>query len=332
MKKQDVFKKLSNKKLTSMFESMIEIRTFEEKVQFLFLEGKMPGTIHQYIGMEACAVGVCSALREGDIIGSTHRPHGHAIARGIPVREIMAELYGKTTGCCKGKGGSMHIGDIKRGMLPAIAIVGGNIPVVVGMALAFKLKGEDRVAVSFFGDGASNEGAFHEALNMASIYEVPAVFVCENNLYGASTSIKKTLKIENISDRASSYGMKGVIADGMDVLDVYDKASKAIGDARTGKGPTLLELKTFRYCGHSRRDPSNYIPKEEKNYWKEKDPIVRFEDFLLNKKILEKKEVEELKDRIDKKIEEAIKFGQNSPEPKPEDTFKDFYVNMEVPK
>jgi len=311
---------------------MIEIRTFEEKVQFLFLEGKMPGTIHQYIGMEACAVGVCSALREGDIIGSTHRPHGHAIARGIPVREIMAELYGKTTGCCKGKGGSMHIGAIKKGMLPAIAIVGGNIPVVVGMALAFKLKGEYKVAVSFFGDGASNEGAFHEALNMASIYEVPAVFVCENNLYGASTSIKKTLKIENISDRASSYGMKGVIADGMDVLDVYDKASKAIGDARTGKGPTLLELKTFRYCGHSRRDPSNYIPKEEKNYWKEKDPIVKFEDFLLNKKILEKKEVGKLKDRIDKKIEEAIEFGQNSPEPKPEDTYKDFYVNMEVPK
>jgi len=311
---------------------MIEIRTFEEKVQFLFLEGKMPGTIHQYIGMEACAVGVCSALKEGDIIGSTHRPHGHAIARGIPVREIMAELYGKTTGCCKGKGGSMHIGDIKKGMLPAIAIVGGNIPVVVGMALAFKLKGEYKVAVSFFGDGASNEGAFHEALNMASIYEVPAVFVCENNLYGASTSIKKTLKIENISDRASSYGMKGVIADGMDVLDVYDKASKAIGDARTGKGPTLLELKTFRYCGHSRRDPSNYIPKEEKNYWKEKDPIVKFEDFLLNKKILEKKEVGKLKDRIDKKIEEAIEFGQNSPEPKPEDTYKDFYVNMEVPK
>lgn len=332
MKKQDVSKKLSNKKLTSMFESMIEIRTFEEKVQFLFLEGKMPGTIHQYIGMEACAVGVCSALKKGDIIGSTHRPHGHAIARGIPSREIMAELYGKTTGCCKGKGGSMHIGDIKKGMLPAIAIVGGNIPVVVGMALAFKLKGEDRVAVSFFGDGASNEGAFHEALNMASIYEVPAVFVCENNLYGASTSIKKTLKIENISDRASSYGMKGVIADGMDVLDVYDKANRAINDARTGKGPTLLELKTFRYCGHSRRDPSNYIPKEEKNYWKEKDPIVKFEDFLLNEKIIEKKEVEELKDKIDKKIEEAIEFGQNSPEPKPEDTYKDFYVNMEVPK
>ena len=192
MTRQDLLKKLGNKKLTDMFERMFEIRTFEEKIQFLFLEGKMPGTIHQYIGMEACAVGVCSALKEGDIIGSTHRPHGHAIARGIPSREIMAELYGKTTGCCKGKGGSMHIGDIKKGMLPAIAIVGGNIPIVMGMALAFKLKGEDRVAVSLFGDGASNEGAFHEALNMASVYNVPAVFVCENNLYGP---LKKFLKI-----------------------------------------------------------------------------------------------------------------------------------------
>ncbi|MBU4293087.1 MAG: thiamine pyrophosphate-dependent dehydrogenase E1 component subunit alpha [Actinobacteria bacterium] len=332
MTRQDLLKKLGNKKLTDMFERMFEIRTFEEKIQFLFLEGKMPGTIHQYIGMEACAVGVCSALKEGDIIGSTHRPHGHAIARGIPSREIMAELYGKTTGCCKGKGGSMHIGDIKKGMLPAIAIVGGNIPVVMGMALAFKLKGEDRVAVSFFGDGASNEGAFHEALNMASVYEVPAVFVCENNLYGASTSIKKVLKIENIADRASSYGMQGMIADGMDVLDVYDKASKVVGDARSGKGPTLLELKTFRYCGHSRRDPSNYIPKEEKQSWKKKDPILNFERVLLEEKIIDKSGIKELKDKIDKKIEEAIEFAQNGPEPKPEDTYSDFYVNMEVPR
>lgn len=332
MTMQDLLKKLGNKKLTDMFESMFEIRTFEEKVRFLFLEGKMPGTIHQYVGMEACAVGVCSALKEGDIIGSTHRPHGHAIARGIPSREIMAELYGKTTGCCRGKGGSMHIGDIKKGMLPAIAIVGGNIPIVMGMALAFKLKGQKRVAVSFFGDGASNEGAFHEALNMASVYEVPAVFVCENNLYGASTSIKKVLKIENISDRASSYGMKGIIADGMDVLDVYDKASRAISDARSGKGPTLLELKTFRYCGHSRRDPSNYIPKEEKWYWKKKDSILNFEKILLEEKIIDKKGIEELKYKIDKKIEEAIEFSQNSPEPKPENTYSDFYVNMEVPR
>ena len=332
MIRKDLLKKLGSKKLTNMFERMLEIRTFEEKVQFLFLEGKMPGTIHQYIGMEACAVGVCSALKEDDIIGSTHRPHGHAIARGIPSREIMAELYGKTTGCCKGKGGSMHIGDIKKGMLPAIAIVGGNIPIVVGMALAFKLKGEDRVAVSFFGDGASNEGAFHEALNMASVYNVPAVFVCENNLYGASTSIKKVQNIENISDRASSYGIKGVIADGMDVLDVYNKASKAINDARSGNGPTLLELKTFRYCGHSRRDPANYISKEEKQSWKKKDPILNFEKALIEEKIIDEKGIKKLREKIDEKIEEAIRFGQNSPEPKPEDTYSDFYVNMEVPR
>jgi len=332
MAKKDLLKKLGEEKLIKMFESMVEIRTFEEKVRFLFLEGKMPGTIHQYIGMEACAVGVCSALKEGDVIGSTHRPHGHAIARGISSKEIMAELYGKTTGCCKGKGGSMHIGDIKRGMLPAIAIVGGNIPIVMGMALAFKLKKQKRVAVSFFGDGASNEGAFHEALNMASIYDVPAVFICENNLYGASTSIKKTLKIENISERASSYGMRGMIADGMNVIDVYEKTSKAVGDARSGRGPTLLELKTFRFCGHSRRDPSKYIPKEEKELWKKKDPILNLEKILLEEKVINEKGIKELKDRIDKKIEEAIEFGQNSPEPRPEDTYNDLYVNMEVPR
>ena len=332
MAKKDLLKKLGEEKLTKMFESMVEIRTFEEKVQFLFLEGKMPGTIHQYIGMEACAVGVCFALKEGDVIGSTHRPHGHAIARGIPSKEIMAELYGKTTGCCKGKGGSMHIGDIKRGMLPAIAIVGGNIPIVMGMALAFKLKNQKRVAVSFFGDGASNEGAFHEALNMASIYDVPAVFICENNLYGASTSIKKTLKIENISERASSYGKRGMIADGMNVIDVYEKASKAVGDARSGRGPTLLELKTFRFCGHSRRDPSKYIPKEEKELWKKKDPILNLEKILLEEKVINEEGTKELKDRIDKKIEEAIEFGQNSPEPRPEDTYNDLYVSMEVPR
>ncbi len=329
---KNIIQKIGSKKAIGMYNKMLEIRQFEEKIRFLFLEGKMPGTIHQYIGMEACAVGVCSALEEDDVIASTHRPHGHAIAKGIPIKEIASELYGKVAGCCKGKGGSMHIGDIEKGMLPAIAIVGANIPITVGMALAFKLKREKRVAVSFFGEGASNEGAFHEGLNMAAVYNVPAIFVCENNLYGASTSIRKVTKIENIADRSSSYGMKGVVADGMDVLDVYDKASKAINDARSGKGPTLLELKTFRFCGHSRRDPSNYIPKEEKQHWKAKDSILNFEKILLQEKIIDKEVIEELKAGIDKKIEEAIKFGQNSPEPKPEDTYNDLYATMEVPK
>ncbi len=331
MNSKEIIKELGNKKILNIYQKMVEIRNFEERIRYLFLEGKMPGTVHQYIGMEACAVGVCTSLKKDDMIASSHRPHGHAIARGIPIREITAELYGKTTGCCKGKGGSMHLGDVEKGMLPAIAIVGGNIPITMGMALAFKMRNEKRVAVSFFGDGASNEGAFHEALNMAAVYNVPAVFVCENNQYGASTNIKKTTRIKDIADRAGAYGMKGVIADGMDVLEVYVKAGEAIDEARKGKGPTLLELKTFRFCGHSRSDPNNYIPKEESEYWKSRDPIVLFEKLLLKENIADKDEIEKIKAKVESMIDEAVEFGQNSPDPKPEDTYNDLYINMEVP-
>jgi len=320
------------KKAIEMYRSMLKIREFEEAIKILFLEGKMPGTIHQYTGMEACAVGVCSALEKNDVIASTHRPHGHAIARGLSLNEIMAELYGKTTGCCRGKGGSMHVGDLEKGMLPAIAIVGGNLPIVGGMALAFKMRGEPRIAVSFFGDGASNEGAFHEALNMAAIYNIPAIFVCENNLYGASTSIKQTLKLENIAQRVCAYGMRGDIADGMDVLDVYSKAKIAADFARQGNGPTLFELKTFRLCGHSRRDPCNYMTKEEKLYWQAKDPILAFEKLLLSEGILDEKSLKDIKDQVKKEITGAVEFGQTSPEPDPLDTYSNLYVNMEVPQ
>lgn len=325
-------KTLGKENLTSMFRRMIEIRQFEEKIRFLFLEGKMPGTVHQYIGMEACAVGVCSTLEEHDVIASTHRPHGHAIARGISMEAIMAELYGKATGCSRGKGGSMHVGDISKGMLPAIAIVGANIPIVMGMALAFKLRGEKRVAVSFFGDGASNEGAFHEGLNMAAVYNVPAVFVCENNQYGASTSIKRVLKLENIADRVAAYGMRGDIADGMDVLDVYEHAKEAVDRARNGEGPTLLELKTFRLCGHSRRDPSNYMPEEEKEYWRKRDPIPFFERLLIDEGILEDEGVALIKKDVDLMVEKALEFAQKSPYPSPDDLYDGLYVTMEVPR
>lgn len=323
---------LDDKKLQDIYRVMYTIRAFEERIRTLFLEGKMPGTIHQYIGMEACAAGVVVALNHDDVIASTHRPHGHAIAKGIPVKELMAELYGKTTGCCKGKGGSMHVGDIQKGMLPAIAIVGGNIPIAAGMGLAFKLKGQQRVAVSFFGDGATNEGAFHEALNMASIYNLPVVFVCENNLYGASTDIRKMTKIKDIADRACSYGMDKEIADGMDVLDVYKKAEKAVQQARKYKGPTLLELKTFRFCGHSRRDPSNYIPEEEKESWAKKDPIERFKKLLLSEEIADEDQIKEIEDEVLDNIEQAIDYAQDSPDPEASDTLKDLYVTMEVPE
>ncbi len=317
---------LGREKVLDMYRRMLEIRIFEEKVRYLFLEGKMPGTVHQYIGQEACAVGVMSALNDDDVIASTHRPHGHAIARGISMEALMGELYGKTTGCCKGKGGSMHVGDLEKGMLPAIAIVGGNIPIVAGMALAFKLRGEKRVAVSFFGDGASNEGAFHEGLNAAAIYELPAVFVCENNLYGASTSIKRTLKLENIADRAAAYGMRGDIGDGMNVFEVYEKARKAVTLAREGSGPTLLELKTFRLCGHSRRDPNNYMTTEEKEYWKGRDPIPACEKMLKEAGFLNDELIHQINNEVQEKVDQAIEFGQTSPDPKPEDTYKGLYI------
>jgi len=329
---KSIISELGNKKAIYIYQKMLEIREFEKKISFLFLEGRMPGTIHQYTGMEACAVGVCSVLKQNDVIGSTHRPNGHAIARGLSMEEIIAELFGKVTGCCKGKGGAMHIGDIDKGMLPAIAVVGGNIPIIMGAALAFKLKREKKIAVSFFGDGASNTGAFHEGLNMAAVYNLPVVFVCENNHYSASTSIKKTLKIENIADRAQSYRMRGEIANGMDVLNVYMKAKKAADLARKGEGPTLLELKTFRFCGHSRRDPNNYMPREEMEYWKKKDPIPFYEKILLKESIINEDKIEKIKKIVDKKVDRAVQFGQQSLEPNPEDTFDDLYVTIEVPK
>jgi pyruvate dehydrogenase E1 component alpha subunit len=332
MNRQEAMKSLSREKLAAMLRRMLEIRVFEEKIRYLFLEGKMPGTVHQYIGMEACAVGVCSALQEGDVVASTHRPHGHAIARGVTMKSIMAELYGKTEGCCRGKGGSMHVGDLAAGMLPAIAIVGGNLPIVMGMGLAFKLRKDSRVAVSFFGDGASNEGAFHEALNMAAVYNVPAVFVCENNQYGASTSIKKMLKIENVAERARAYGMREDIADGMDVIDVFSHAGEAVEAARRGEGPTLLELKTFRLCGHSRRDPNNYMTEDEKEYWNKRDPIPAFEGELIEGSVLKADEIEHLKAEVENSVDEAIEFGQRSTDPDPEDLYDGLYTGMEVPR
>jgi pyruvate dehydrogenase E1 component alpha subunit len=332
MEHTQIITDLGREKVLEMYQRMLEIRIFEEQIRYLFLEGKMPGTVHQYIGQEACAVGVMTALNADDVIASTHRPHGHAIARGISMDALMGELYGKTTGCCKGKGGSMHVGDLEHGMLPAIAIVGGNIPIVAGMALAFKLRGEKRVAISFFGDGASNEGAFHEGLNAAAIYDLPAVFVCENNQYGASTNIQRTLKLNDIADRAAAYGMRGEIGDGMNVFEIYEKASKAVTLAREGKGPTLLELKTFRLCGHSRRDPNNYMTEEEKEYWKERDPLSVCEKLLEDIGYLNDELINQMYTQVKEKVDNAIEFGQTSPDPQPEDTYAGLYITTEVPR
>lgn len=320
-----ILQKIGVRKALEMYKRMLGIRRFEERVRYLFLEGVMPGTIHQYDGQEACAVGVCSALVDGDVIASTHRPHGHAIAKGLTYKEILAELFGKTTGCCKGKGGSMHLGNMDKGMLPAIAIVGGNLPIVTGMGLAFKLMSKKNVAVSFFGDGASNEGAFHEAINLAAIYDIPAVFVCENNLYGASTHISIVSKLENIADRACAYGIDGVVADGNDVLAVYEAAGKVIKKARNGGGPSIIELKTFRRCGHSRRDSKAYMKKEELNYWMARDPIAIFKDKLLKAGFCSEEDLERISKEVDAEIEQAVEYAQASPDPRPEDALEDVF-------
>ncbi len=312
--------------LLGLYRRMVLIRRFEERVKYLFLEGIMPGTIHQCNGQEACAVGVCSALEPADMITSTHRPHGHALAKGITAAEAMAELFGRTTGCCKGKGGSMHLGDPDKGMLPAIAIVGGGIPVATGMALAFKMKKEPRVAVCFMGDGATNEGAFHEGVNMGAIWGLPVVYVVENNLYGASTPVSWVVRTRTISERSRIYGILGFTIDGNDVLAVYEAARQAADRARSGQGPTLLELMTYRITGHSRRDPALYQPEEEKKKSLANEPIGRFAKHLLAQGLADQPGLDRIGKEVDEEIESAVRAAMAAPEPKPEDTLQDLFV------
>ncbi len=318
--------KIPPDKLIEMYTSMVRIRQFEDRVYLLFLEGEMPGTIHLYQGQEAVAAGVCANLTKKDLITSTHRPHGHAIAKGVSLKSLMAELFAKKTGCCEAKGGSMHMGDMDVGMLPAIAIVAGGIPIATGLALASKMMSLNRVAVSFFGDGATSEGAFHEAVNMGAIWNLPVVYVCENNLYGASTHQNKVMKIKNVAERASSYGIPGKIADGNDILSVYQAAKEAISRAREGKGPTLLECKTYRRGGHSRSDACKYRDKEEEKVWLAKDPIPQAKKKLIQMGILTEAKVKEIEEKVKKEIEDAIEYARNSPSPKAEDTLENVFA------
>lgn len=318
--------KYSKEFLLEMYRKMVLIRHFEDRVKFLFLEGIMPGTIHQCQGQEASAVGVCMALNEDDVITSTHRPHGHAIAKGVSIQSMMDELFGKVTGCCKGKGGSMHIGDLEKGMIPAVAIVGGNIPLATGAALAFKMRNEKRVAVSFMGDGATNEGAFHEAVNMGAIWNLPVLYVVENNLYGASTPVEMVVRTEKISERASIYKIPGLTVDGNDPIAVYEAAKAAAERAKNGQGPTLLELITYRITGHSRRDPALYQPKEERQLAKKNEPINRFRKYLLDNNITEEAVLDQVDTQIEEEIEKVVEQAQKAPEPKPEDALEDMYV------
>jgi TPP-dependent pyruvate/acetoin dehydrogenase alpha subunit len=312
--------------LLGMYHTMVLIRQFEERVKYLFLQGVMPGTIHQYQGQEACATGVCAALAPQDVITATHRPHGHCIAKGLPIESMMAELFGKATGCCKGKGGSMHMGDLSRGIVPAVAIVGGGLPIATGIALSFKMRHEKRVAVAFMGDGATNEGTFHESLNMASIWDLPVVFVVENNLYGASTPVRMVVKADQISDRAAAYKIPGATVDGNDVLAVHAAAREAVERARSGKGPTLLELITYRITGHSRRDHCQYQPEDERKRALENEPIGRFARNLVEKEGIGQDELDGILEAVKARIESAVVKAMADPDPLPEDTLEDMFV------
>jgi len=317
---------ISKEKLVEMYRKMFQIRCFEEKVFELYARNLVPGTIHLYAGEEAVAVGVCSNLRKDDYITSTHRGHGHCIAKGAQLKRIMAEILGKKTGYCKGKGGSMHIADFNVGMLGATAVVGAGLPIAMGAGLSVKLRGLDNVVACFFGDGASNQGTFHEAINMAAVWKLPVIFVCENNVYAMGTRQSTVMLKENIADRAVAYGIPGVAVDGNDVLAVYEVAQKAVGRARTGEGPTLVECKTYRHKGHSRIDPAKYRPKEEVAEWLRKDPIKRFKETLLQTKILLEAETQKIEKEVLTEIEEAVEFAMESPYPSPEEALEDVYA------
>jgi pyruvate dehydrogenase E1 component alpha subunit len=317
---------LTREKLLEMFRKMLEIRIFEERVFELYAQNLVPGTIHLYLGEEAVAVGVCSTLRREDYITSTHRGHGHCIAKGAELKRTMAEILGKKTGYCKGKGGSMHIADFKIGMLGATAVVGAGLPIAVGAGLSAKLRETDQVVVCFFGEGASNQGTFHESINMASAWKLPVIFVCENNLYAMGTRQSIVMNIENIADRAVAYGIPSAVVDGNDVLAVYEATQKAVERARKGEGPTLIECKTYRQKGHSRVDPAKYRPKEEVEEWLAKDPIKRFKKKLLQTNTLTESEIQQIEKEISTEIEEAVKFAMESPLPAPEEALEDVYA------
>ena len=320
---------LSKNEMVSLCKTMVTIRLFEEKIKDLYARGLVPGLAHLYIGEEAVATGVCAHLKKEDYITSTHRGHGHVIAKGAELKYMMAELFGKKTGYCKGKGGSMHIADITIGILGANGIAGGGIPIAVGSALSSKMRKKDQVTVCFFGDGASNNGTFHEGLNFASVHRLPVVFICENNLYGISVSQKQHQVIEDISIRSVSYNMPGITVDGNDVLTVYEASGKAIQRARVGEGPTLVECKTYRWRGHHEGDPNQgrrYRTVEEIQEWVQKCPIKRFEEKLVGEKVLNKNKIRNIWEEVGKKIEEAVEFANQSPFPDPPDVYEDVYV------
>ncbi|RUL50360.1 thiamine pyrophosphate-dependent dehydrogenase E1 component subunit alpha [Lysinibacillus antri] len=318
---------LNNHDLTNMLYDMILIRKFEENLKQLYQQGKIHGTMHLCIGQEATAVGACFPLTKEDKITSTHRGHGHSIAKGTDVNKMVAELLGKETGYCKGKGGSMHIADMEVGNLGANGIVAAGLPLGTGAALTSQMKNLGYVVLCFFGDGATNEGAFHESLNLASVWNLPIIFFCENNLYGMSGSIKEMTNIESIAVRGSSYGIPSETIDGNDILEVVKATSTAVERARNNNGPTLIEANTYRWEGHSRSDARKYRTRDEEKEWKKSnDPIERFRTFLIENEIITEEDFAELNEKAVKQIQEAVEFAENSESPSLDTLMTDIYV------
>ena len=319
---------ISREKLLWIYEKMRLIREFEERLHLDFAAGKIPGFVHLYAGEEAVAVGVCANLTDADFITSTHRGHGHCIAKGVDTNEMMAEIYGKATGSCKGKGGSMHIADVNKGMLGANGIVGGGPPLACGAGLTAKVKGSDQVTVCFFGDGASNQGTTLEGMNLAGIWRLPVIFVCENNRYAETTSPHYSVSGQDIAARARGFGMPSAAVDGQDVLAIYEALREAVARARRGEGPTFIEAQTYRYYGHFEGDTIRYRDKEEEAYYRSQDCIERFRQTVLNQELLNETELAEIDQRVRQAIAEAVAFAERSPMPATAETLTDVYVDI----
>jgi pyruvate dehydrogenase E1 component alpha subunit len=326
-KQKDRFSAVSHDELTELYRQMLLIRRFEEKSAEAYVAGKIGGFCHLYIGQEAVGVGAISAIRQDDYVLASYREHGLALAKGMTARSIMAELFGKATGCSKGKGGSMHMFDKGLGFLGGHAIVGGQIPLATGTAFASKYQGKDQVTLCFFGEAAVNQGAFHESLNMAQLWKLPCIYICENNQYGMGTSLARAMSLREISQKACAYDMASEFVDGMDVLAVREATQRAVERARKDYLPTLLEVRTYRFMGHSMSDPGNYRTRAEIEKYQERDPIKLFSASLLEQRVLDEKALEEIDRKVREEVEDSLRFAEESPLPDPEELYTDVYAN-----
>jgi pyruvate dehydrogenase E1 component alpha subunit len=326
-RQKDRFNGLNKDQLINLYRQMLLIRRFEEKSAEVYVAGKIGGFCHLYIGQEAVGVGTISAIRQDDYVLASYREHGLALAKGMSARAIMAELFGKATGCSKGKGGSMHMFDKSLGFLGGHAIVGGQIPLATGTAFATKYQGTDQVTLCYFGEAAVNQGAFHESLNMAQLWKLPCIYICENNQYGMGTSLARAMSLQNIAQKACAYNMASEFVDGMDVLAVREATLRAVERARKDYLPTLLEIRTYRFMGHSMSDPGNYRTRAEIEKYQERDPIKLLSASLLEEKVVEQKALDEIDRQVREEVEDSLRFADESPLPDPKELYTDVYAN-----